>query len=287
MIQLIASALVPFYLIAQVFIFQRSLWLLSLAWLQAIFVYFYWPWDILSIYLRYFFLAVMVLGIAGLVWRHFEIWRGKMGALLLGLVALMSVGLIWVFEHQPRGRKTLELVWPLVGERYFVAQGGASGWNNQHHNAPAQVFALDIVRLNGGGRHAEAVLPNALEDYEIYRDEVIAPCAGEVLAVRSFESFSVETPESAAGNFVVLKCGAAMIVLAHLDAPAALDVGDWVEVGDGIGLVGSTGNSTEPHLHIHAVLGEEYKAREVLFVGEGVPIVFEGRFLVRGDVWGW
>ncbi|MEK5272086.1 M23 family metallopeptidase [Aeribacillus sp. FSL K6-8394] len=49
--------------------------------------------------------------------------------------------------------------------------------------------------------------------------------------------------------------------------------GAKVQEGQQIGNVGNSGNTTEPHLHIHA----ERDGREV-------PIRFNGRFLVRNQL---
>ncbi|WP_260412143.1 M23 family metallopeptidase [Alkalihalobacillus sp. TS-13] len=51
------------------------------------------------------------------------------------------------------------------------------------------------------------------------------------------------------------------------------DVGGFVKKGEEIGLVGNSGNTSEPHIHIHA--GKD---------GKGVPIRFNGRFLVRNSL---
>lgn len=66
----------------------------------------------------------------------------------------------------------------------------------------------------------------------------------------------------------------AHIYLAHMQKGSVkLTSGDRVEVGETIGKVGNSGNTTEPHLHIHAEID-----------GEGVPILFDGKFLVRNSL---
>jgi len=49
-----------------------------------------------------------------------------------------------------------------------------------------------------------------------------------------------------------------------------------VRVGDLMGLVGNSGNTTEPHLHIHAVDPD---------TGAGVPITLDGRYPVRNRLY--
>lgn len=49
--------------------------------------------------------------------------------------------------------------------------------------------------------------------------------------------------------------------------------GDEIKTGQALGKVGNSGNTSEPHLHIHAEKD-----------GLGVPITFNNRFLVRNSV---
>ena len=48
-----------------------------------------------------------------------------------------------------------------------------------------------------------------------------------------------------------------------------------------IGLVGNSGNSHEPHLHVHAQ--RPAAAGEEPFSGDPLPMRFDGRYLVRND----
>jgi hypothetical protein len=92
----------------------------------------------------------------------------------------------------------------------------------------------------------------------------------------------------AAGNHVVLRCGAYRVVLAHLQrGSVVVELGANVSVGDRLGLVGNSGNTTEPHLHIHAVAGDAEDRDHLLWLSTGVPLKFDGRFLVRGDTAVW
>ncbi|MGH8502548.1 MAG: M23 family metallopeptidase [Gammaproteobacteria bacterium] len=84
-----------------------------------------------------------------------------------------------------------------------------------------------------------------------------------------------------AGNHVTLRCGNADVLLGHF-RPGSLKVASStrVDVGDLIAEVGNSGNSDEPHLHIHAQAPGS--ANEPMS-GEPLPMRFNGRFLVRND----
>ena len=66
----------------------------------------------------------------------------------------------------------------------------------------------------------------------------------------------------------------------NLDLNGSLEIkaGDRVFAGQRIAKVGNSGNTTEPHLHIHAV---RKNTGDHLFTGKGVPITFDGHFFVR------
>lgn len=60
-------------------------------------------------------------------------------------------------------------------------------------------------------------------------------------------------PAKPAGNHVVLGAGSEEILIAHLKkGSVAVTAGQRVQAGQLLGVVGNSGNSTEPHLHIHA-----------------------------------
>jgi len=70
--------------------------------------------------------------------------------------------------------------------------------------------------------------------------------------------------------------------MAHLNS---LDVekGDVVTVGQSVGTLGNTGNSSDPHLHIHAVAGTPDSIDCIYFTCEGIPLKINGRLFIRND----
>jgi murein DD-endopeptidase MepM/ murein hydrolase activator NlpD len=85
-----------------------------------------------------------------------------------------------------------------------------------------------------------------------------------------------------AGNHVILDCGGVWVVLAHLRRGTCLvHEGTRVRVGDPIGEVGNSGNTNEPHLHIHAQMPGTAQAP---LSGRPVAILLNGRYLARNDM---
>ncbi len=133
-------------------------------------------------------------------------------------------------------------------------------------------------------------VPRGPARYAAFGAVVTSPCAGEVLTAQDGrEDFRppASDPEKPAGNHVVVRCAetgdgpAVDVLLAHLrQGSVAFEEGDEVSDGQWLGNVGNSGNTTEPHLHVHAVRSGSGSVLE----GEGVPIRFDGRFLVRNSL---
>lgn len=225
--------------------------------------------------------------------RPFSI--GRHAALALAFAGIASVVASAIFTG-PYVGEPVRLQFPLEDEAgqaggWYVGQGGRSLLVNAHHAARAQTYALDILGLNALGMRAAGILPRRLSDYAIYDRVVVSPCAGEVLAARdSAEEFSPPTsdPDSLAGNHVTVACQGATVLLAHLrPGSARVAVGDDVDAGDPVGRVGNSGNTTEPHLHIHAVDGRVLDLDELVATGVPRPLQFEWGYLHKHSSSAW
>lgn len=154
----------------------------------------------------------------------------------------------------------------------------------------AQRYAIDFVQLDAGANTFSGD-PASNASYFLYGDEVVAVAAGRIVATR--DGMAENTPpdppadvgvETAGGNFVNQDIGDGRFALyAHLQ-PGSLRVkpGDRVRPGQVIGLVGNTGNSSEPHLHFHVTDGPGGTSN---LAANGLPYVFE-RFRLDGRVVG-
>lgn len=274
---------------------DRLQFVLSVAALGAglLFCWLVFPWHLLSIYYR-LALPVALLAAGWFAWRRIRspdeppvpAWqRWLNGGLSVALLALFS----WLCSLALGGYRAPEgallLANPLPAGDVVVSHGGASPLINAHARVPAQAHALDIVGLNGWGSRAAGLgeVPE-LTAYAIFGQPVVAPCAGPVLqAVDGLEDLPIGQydRDNLAGNHVVLSCGGAELWLAHLrQGSVRVRAGDRVTAGMPLGEVGNSGNTSEPHLHLHAERGGELQR---LNDGEGVPLLIEGRYLVRGN----
>jgi hypothetical protein len=205
----------------------------------------------------------------------------------VAILALLGWGLLGYWPE----RTPADLTFPLRGEDYYAVHGGGTYPVNYHGLfAPAQRYALDVAQLNDWGFRAAGLYPERLGAYEIYGDTVYSPLAGTV--VDTADHLPDLTPgrrqaEHPAGNHVWLRRDSLYVLLAHLKAGSVqVAPGEPVRPGQPLAAVGNTGNTSEPHLHLHAVtLDEPPAAPPDTLLGRGtpVPLTFDGRFLTRND----
>ncbi|SOD85850.1 M23 family metallopeptidase [Streptomyces sp. Ag109_G2-15] len=179
---------------------------------------------------------------------HFSVALGTALALLAGAVCLLAAARL----HHWRTPVSQPLLFPLEGT-WYVIQGGGRPLNH-HVKVPEQRAALDLVGL---GPHGTRTRPDRdLTAYAAYGRPVRSPCHGRVISAAT--TIPDQRPgeiryQPLYGNHVFLDTGREIIKLAHL-RPGSVTVkpGDVVEPGELLGEVGNSGNSSEPHLHLHA-----------------------------------
>ncbi len=256
------------------------------------------PWWAL-----YVFAVLLVAAIvAGLVKRQERsVWpKGPFG--WLSLAGFAAFGLYAANESQqafaatqiPSGRR-IDLTSPLGPGTYLVANGGSMPSVNAHATVLDQSIArlkpywgqghgVDLIAIDRWGFRAAGLLPAEPDQYVIFGRPVIAPCAGEVIAaVDGLPDMQVPRVDHdhLAGNHVILRCSGVDILLGHFRRGTVLvRVGEKLSVGDTIAQVGNSGNTSEPHLHVHA---QEPGIAVAPFSGAPIPIRINGRYLVRND----
>src|SRR3954467_3991120 len=181
---------------------------------------------------------------------------------------------------------------PLEGDRWVAADGCCTArrhvWATQPFGGRlfnAQRFAIDWERLDPNGRlwtGDEKVLTN----WAGYGQRILAVADGTV--VRALDGLPNQVPGAlptsisiteADGNAVFLPLRDGRIVFyAHM-IPGSVRVraGDPVRPCQVQGLVGNSGNSSAPHLHLHVV------NRNAILAANGLPYVFD-RYAITGKV---
>ncbi|WP_406236044.1 M23 family metallopeptidase [Nocardia sp. NBC_01009] len=135
---------------------------------------------------------------------------------------------------------------------------------NHHWPVPIERAALDIIGVSAWGNSRKRLLARRDEDYHAFGADVYAPCSGWVKQAADDTRDGDRDFPRAGGNEVVIDNGTELIIVAHLRrGSVAVQAGQFVEAGQRIGAIGNSGNSTEPHLHIHAEC--EGEPRRLLF----------------------
>ena len=88
--------------------------------------------------------------------------------------------------------------------------------------------------------------------------------------------------ENIAGNHILIESNGIEILLAHFKKGSiAVKKGDIVTTNSFLGQIGNTGNTSEPHLHIHAETGGD---PNTILNGKAVPFTINEQYLVRGNI---
>jgi Peptidase family M23 len=239
------------------------------------------PWGVFGVPLRFviilFYVSALVRSLRRPVpaeEREESPVRHIIKALVGLLFGMVGVGVL-ASHAVPAG--AIDLQFPLKDGTFLVAHGGSESASNMHAYDKAQRYGLDIVKLTAAGTRARGLFPSDLTRYAIWGADVLSPCDGTVVkAVDGLPDNPLGTRDekNKEGNHVVVRCGDANVLLAHLQrGSVAVRPNARVAAGTLLGRAGNSGNTTEPHLHIHA-------DRD----GTGVPARFGGRWLVRNAI---
>jgi hypothetical protein len=215
-------------------------------------------------------------------------------ALRVGLFTVLTgLCVVALAGRRPFEEPAIDLAFPLGNGTWLVASGGSTALVNSHLKTRTgdryrayrgQTYAVDLVKQGGWGSRVSSLLPDGPAGYAAFGEPIHAPCSGTVEQAVDGRADIATTPVERgelAGNHVILECGGDWIVLAHLmRGSVRVPPGSRVRVGDVIGLVGNSGRSDEPHLHIHA---QTAGTAEAPLSGAPIPITFDGRHLVRSD----
>lgn len=190
-----------------------------------------------------------------------------------------------VARTTPSAPTALVLDAPLRGSRFIAGDGCCNSTRHVRATLPldgrlftSQRFAIDWEQLDEAWRIYVGD-PKKVGSYHIYGQPIHAVASGKVVA--ALDGLRDEVPGAlpvglppahADGNHVVLDLGEGRYALfAHMQpGSVAVSVGQTVAVGQVLGRVGNSGNSSEPHLHFHVHDGPSPLA------SNGLPYLMRG-----------
>lgn len=239
-----------------------------------------WP-DYGTYYLRYFYILLFFIACIKPIrklkdlptfskkyaWR----WIVRLSGVIKGLlIILLFFILSRIFINSTTEEsQTIDLEFPLKNGTYYIT--------NQHKDFREE-YAYDITQLNKWGSQWSSGFckPTNLEFYNIFKDTVYSPCYGKISeVVESHSDHSIAKLEDfkSPANKVVIQVGNKSVELLHLlNNSVLVNIGDTVTVGQAIALVGNSGMSQYPHLHINA-----YRNDGLLQYPSAIPISFSGK----------
>ena len=293
-----------FYLIVPLFLigliaFKRQpnilIWIFTVISFGSVIAYFWATarWEIVSIYLRPIFpILYLIACVVG--YRRIKKPETPPSKLVLILGISIHVILIVFFSglnwFSLRGyitpENTIDLASPFHSGKQIVLHGGSSPFTNGHFHVKPQNYALDIVGLNKLGMRSSSISGGSdLDNYVIYGEPVYSPIDGKILI--AVDKYKDQIPpktdvENIAGNHILIESNGIEIFLAHFKKGSiAVKEGDIVTTNTLLGRVGNTGNTSEPHLHMHI---EKDGDKNTILNGIAIPFTIDSQYLVRGDV---
>ncbi|MDZ5608089.1 M23 family metallopeptidase [Bacillus pseudomycoides] len=228
----------------------------------------------------FFSIVIFIIIMTKIIWNLFS--RRRMDKTIIFILVLSIVGVWpagWFVEigqiaypadvHSTEPKVMVRL--PL-NQAVLVGWGGDQLKTNYHAWAPIERWAYDLLIPPAG------IKSSRLEDYGIYGAEIVAPASGTVISINNEEPDlkpGTDDFDSMAGNHIYLRLDetGTYLILAHLKKGSVrVKEGQHVTEGAIIAQVGNSGNSSEPHLHIHHQRQDPSKTS--IFLSEGLPLYF-------------
>jgi hypothetical protein len=174
---------------------------------------------------------------------------------------------------------------PVLAGDWYMSEGCCA--DDTHHRrglgavngalAVPQRFAIDFYKVDAQHRTWIGD-PSKLSSYLTYRQPVLAAGPGTVVASRNDLPNNPDLPkppknvplDATVGNFVIEKLDSGLFVLyGHMDPGSVLvQAGQHVAGGSKLGLIGTSGNSTTPHVHFQIL------TEPTFFPTDSPPYVF-------------
>ncbi len=231
--------------------------------------------------------GMLVMAIVWAFWKPPLVNRWRVMGLAAIVALVVSTAMYRVYPSSYDNRpSSVRFRLPLDGP-ILVGWGGGTPDVNYHVAYPDQRWAYDLLVVENGKTHRGDGA--RCEDYFCYGLPVLAPADGKVAAVldgQPDQPIGVLGGAPAGGNQIIIEVHdnsqSQYLFLCHLQRGSiTLREGDSVKEGQPLAKVGNSGNTSEPHLHIHL------QSTAADDIGEGIPLYFHnynsgGKLVERG-----
>ncbi|NOZ34608.1 MAG: M23 family metallopeptidase [Chlorobi bacterium] len=195
------------------------------------------------------------------------------------LILFFAFESYWVYVGLKAPDNTISIDFPLKHGTFVITSGGSSNMVNAHFEKEPYCYAVDIIKLNSYGRMWDKsfLKSEKLFDYPSFNDTVFAPCNGKIIEISDNKEDQPIGIEGKISNYIRIEYKEKyVIMLAHLKKNSMMvKLNESVISGQPIALIGNSGQSNDPHLHIHLV----HKRLDIY-----MPFKFNGRFPIINDI---
>jgi hypothetical protein len=193
---------------------------------------------------------------------------------------------------------------PVQGTNWLASDAPSNDADNHHrrgifvidgHAVISRRYAIDWMQVDNGTSFAGDALDK--RSYYAYGKPVVAVADATVVAVKDglpdnvpghntpgHQGFNPAVPltmDTLAGNIIILDLGNGQFAhYCHLEAESLrVRVGDHVQRGQILALIGNSGDAREPHVHFEITTSSKPMA------GEGLPYLIDHYHAKSGDAW--
>jgi len=206
--------------------------------------------------------------------------------ILFGLLVFVIVWIINLLkDHKenaiPEGAVAMDF--PLKDGSYSINYSGPGQdiFSGPVHQSPNEKYALDITKGTSIKDLVSTFITHNFKNNSTFGTPIYSPCVGNVKKTSNDKlDMPVGTKDPiSGGNFVIVGCNQFDVGFAHMkQGSVVVHEGQIVHNGDLLGEIGNSGNSSGPHLHMVATRTE---GRDTIVP---LPMVFGGRYLIKGDM---
>lgn len=269
---------------------------ISISQTTLIILFFSGYWEFFGIrFKKLFCMLIQILIILVFVWKIQNDWSHSMNLYLVLCLSLLQAYLLFelikiVVVILNRDKVFLEIFFPFKSGDYLITDGGNSKISrlmNYHYYSPthkknktnnSMLYATDIVKISND---KFGFLPETNNKYPIFGEEVFSPIDGIVIKVENKipdnNTFSGNYPYNT-GNTIVIQKDNYYFLLGHLKKGSiGVKEGDFVRSNDLIGLVGNSGWTERPHLHLQLIESDSNN----YWFGKGICIRYDNKNLYK------